>query len=122
MDNSSRDKFYFDQQTGSGGYYVGQQRQRGHGIGAIFSGLMRYAVPLLKRAGKAGLKSAAKAAGNTLLSNFAAGETAPRARQKRIQRKNGYKMQRKRRQFIRRRRGPKPRVSRYNNGRSKFIL
>lgn len=50
---------HFVQKGGGFPIYVGSGIQRGHGIGGIFAGLAKMAVPLLK--------SAAKSAGKTLL-------------------------------------------------------
>jgi len=56
---------YANHQQKGGGFpiYVGAGVQRGHGIGGIFSGLAKMAMPLLK--------SAAKTAGKSLLSSGA---------------------------------------------------
>ena len=55
------DQYYLDQ-SGSGlPVYVGNRYIRGSGLGSIFSGLLRSAVPLLKAGGKHLLKEGAKA-------------------------------------------------------------
>jgi hypothetical protein len=59
-------------QKGGGGFpiYIGADGQRGHGLGGIFSGLAKMAIPLLKKAassaGKTLLRSGAQFAGDLL--------------------------------------------------------
>lgn len=44
---------YYKQQVGNGlPAFVGRKYQRGHGIGNMLSGLMKSAIPLLKKSGK----------------------------------------------------------------------
>lgn len=53
---------YYRQQAGAGlPYFAGAPSQRGHGLGSIFSGLLRSALPVLKTVGKNVGKSALKA-------------------------------------------------------------
>jgi len=66
MTSQALDKYYWDQAGGSN-YYVGTQNQRGHGLGSIFGGLVRSAIPLIKSLGKKGLRAGAKAIGNEVL-------------------------------------------------------
>lgn len=62
------EKYYTDQAGGgSFDYYIGSQNQRGHGIGSLFAGLLRTAIPILKPLLKRGLKSGAKALGRHVL-------------------------------------------------------
>lgn len=73
------EKFYFDQAGGGGEYYIGRH-QRGHGIGSLFAGLFRTALPLIKPLLTRGLKAGAKAVGRHVLKRVAAkisGTTQP---------------------------------------------
>jgi len=54
---------HYQQKGGGFPIYVGAGVQRGHGLGGIFSGLAKMAIPMLK--------SAAKSAGKTLLQSGA---------------------------------------------------
>ena len=62
---------YYQRQVGHGmPYFSGTRVQRGHGLGNIFSGLVRAAMPLVKSGmkalGKQGLKTGMQIAGDVL--------------------------------------------------------
>ena len=62
---------YYDQQAGHGlPVFAGASFQRGHGLGSLFGGLVRMAMPLLKtgakRLGKEALKAGVGVAGDVL--------------------------------------------------------
>jgi len=85
---------YYINQAGSGGVgpvFVGRP-QRGYGIGSLFAGLFKYAVPILKPL----LAKGAKAVGKAVLkrvSNQIAGNTPPvkrlRGKRRIIRKKRG---------------------------------
>ena len=62
--------YYARQAGGSLPYFAGAQYQRGHGLGSLFGGLLRSAMPLLKRGamalGKGALKTGVRIAGDVL--------------------------------------------------------
>ena len=63
--------YYARQAGGALPYFAGAQYQRGHGLGgSLFSGLLRNAMPLIKRGavalGKGGLKTGVRIAGDVL--------------------------------------------------------
>ena len=64
------EKFYLDQAGGGGKYYIGRH-QRGHGIGSLFAGLFRTALPIIKPLFKRGIKAGAKAVGRHVLKKAA---------------------------------------------------
>ena len=72
------EKYYFDQAGGSP-YFIGRS-QRGHGIGSLFAGLFRTAVPLITPLLKRGLKAGGKAIGRAVLKRVVRkiGESDPR--------------------------------------------
>lgn len=72
------EKYYLDQAGGSP-YFIGRP-QRGHGIGSLFAGLFRTAVPLITPLLKRGLKAGGKAIGRAVLKKVARkiGEPSPR--------------------------------------------
>ena len=62
--------YYARQAGGALPYFAGAQYQRGHGLGSLFSGLLRSAMPLIKRGavalGKGALKTGVRIAGDVL--------------------------------------------------------
>jgi hypothetical protein len=62
------DRHYTQKGGGTGNFpvYIGSGVQRGHGIGGLFSGLAKMAIPLLKTAGKTLLQSGARFAGDLI--------------------------------------------------------
>lgn len=81
------DKYYTDQAGGAvSDYYIGNQYQRGHGIGSLFAGLLRTAIPLLKPLLKRGIKSGAKALGRHVLQKAAERFTRPSLPKRKAQR------------------------------------
>ncbi len=58
---------YYARQVGSGlPFYAGAQMQRGHGLGQLFGGLMRMAIPLVKRTALPAIKAVARRGVRTL--------------------------------------------------------
>ena len=62
--------YYARQAGGALPYFAGAQYQRGHGLGSLFGGLLRSAMPLIKRGavalGKGALKTGLRIAGDVL--------------------------------------------------------
>ena len=62
--------YYARQAGGALPYFAGAQYLRGHGLGSLFSGLLRSAMPLIKRGavalGKGALKTGVRIAGDVL--------------------------------------------------------
>ena len=62
--------YYARQAGGALPYFAGAQYQRGHGLGSLFGGLLRSAMPLIKRGavalGKGALKTGVRIAGDVL--------------------------------------------------------
>ena len=62
--------YYARQAGGALPYFAGAQYQRGHGRGSLFGGLLRSAMPLIKRSavalGKGALKTGVRIAGDVL--------------------------------------------------------
>ena len=62
--------YYARQAGGALPYFAGAQYQRGHGLGSLFGGLFRSAMPLIKRGavalGKGALKTGVRIAGDVL--------------------------------------------------------
>ena len=62
--------YYTRQAGGALPYFAGAQYQRGHGLGSLFGGILRSAMPLIKRGalalGKGGLKTGFRIAGDVL--------------------------------------------------------
>ena len=62
--------YYARQAGGALPYFAGAQYQRGHGLGSLFGGLLRSAMPLIKRdalaLGKGALKTGVRIAGDVL--------------------------------------------------------
>ncbi len=63
---SSYDDYYLKQVGGQLPVFVGSRVQRGHGLGNMLSGLVRVAMPLLKKVGKQGLKTGVQVVGDIL--------------------------------------------------------
>ena len=53
-DKNLFDRYYLNQAGGGGVVFKGARMQRGHGLGGLFSGILKSAIPLLK----SGLKAA----------------------------------------------------------------
>ena len=62
--------YYARQAGGALPYFAGAKYQRGHGLGSLFGGLLRSAMPLTKRGavalGKGALKTGVRIAGDVL--------------------------------------------------------
>ena len=62
--------YYARQAGGALPYFAGAQYQRGHGLGSLFSGLLRSAMPLIKRGavalGRGALKTGVRIAADVL--------------------------------------------------------
>ena len=62
--------YYARQSGGALPYFAGAQYQRGHGLGSLFGGLLRSAMPLIKRGavalGRGALKTGVRIAGDVL--------------------------------------------------------
>lgn len=72
---------YYVSQVGSGlPYFAGARVQRGSGLGSIFGGLVRSAVPLLKRVGKEVAKG-----GVGILGDVISGQSLKTAAKRRLQ-------------------------------------
>lgn len=83
-DSSSSFASYYDEQIGHGlSVYVGKQHMSGNGIGSVFSGLFRSALPLIKKGavnvGKRLLKE-----GVGVLGDVASGQSFKESTKKRI--------------------------------------
>ena len=65
-------EYYARQAGGALPYFAGAQYQRGHGLGSLFGGLLRSAMPLIKRGavalGRGALKTGVRIAGDVLSS------------------------------------------------------
>ena len=63
-------EYYARQAGGALPYFAGAQYQRGHGLGSMFGGLLRSAMPLIKRGavalGRGALKTGVRIAGDVL--------------------------------------------------------
>lgn len=93
------EKYYFDQ-AGGGEYYIGEQHQKGHGIGSIFAGLLRSAIPIFKPLLKRGLKAGAKAVGQHVIKKAAERLTRPPPAKKAKRRQRKRVVSRKRIQGV----------------------
>ena len=88
--------YYTRQAGGALPYFAGAQYQRGHGLGSLFGGLLRSAMPLIKRgevALKIGVRKATKRrvtdAGRNLMRGLLAPGVRARKRIKRAPAKKG---------------------------------
>ena len=63
-------EYYARQAGGALPYFAGAQYQRGHGLGSLFGGLLRNAMPLIKRGavalGKGALKTGVRIADDVM--------------------------------------------------------
>jgi len=83
--HQTNNKFYDDyylRQVGRGGhYYAGVKRQKGHGLGNIFKGVVRSAMPVIKEGAKQVGKKALKA-GIQMLSDAYLSRPVPKKKKK----------------------------------------
>ena len=99
--------YYARQAGGALPYFAGAQYQRGHGLGSLFGGLLRSAMPLIKRGavalGKGALKTGVRIAddvadaGRNLMRGLLAPGVRARKRIKRAPAKKGVTLAKRRR-------------------------
>lgn len=79
-----REYYAHQAMTGGGGdYYAGFPNQKGHGIGSLFSGLMRFVRPLLMRGAKF-LGKKAVSTGTKIFSDVVSGDNVGQSAKRRI--------------------------------------
>jgi hypothetical protein len=76
---------YYAEQAGSGmPYYAGRSNQRGHGLGSIFGGLFRAALPLIRRSAIAVGKQALRTGGE-IMTDISRGENVKQSFKRRAE-------------------------------------